>query len=207
MHKYFERWGLEFSESDMTRYDALRGAFESARQEGRPIRAMYVEVLTNPLLKVSSVELVARVAHEFGAFVIIDNTFVTPLNQQPIDLGAGIVVHSDIMAGVVVTNAPNLDEKLYFALNRGGALAPQDANLLRRGLQTLALRLEHQTGEHPDHRVLAGRQPFVTHVNDPALSTSPYHELASRTLRGVGSVLSFELEDTVDPDDALRATA
>ncbi|MFC0265250.1 PLP-dependent transferase [Alloscardovia macacae] len=70
---------------------------------------------------------------------------MTPLNQQSIDLGAGIVVHSDIMVGVVVTNAPNLDEKLYFALNRvGGVLTPQDANLLRSGLQTLDLRLEHQ---------------------------------------------------------------
>lgn len=93
------------------------------------MRAVYFEVLTNPLLKMSDVTVVARVAHAHGALVIIDNTFVTPLGQQPLDLGADIVLHSatkylsghsDVTAGVAATKSSELAEKLYFALNRVG---------------------------------------------------------------------------------------
>ena len=177
------------------------------------MRAVYFEVLTNPLLKMSDVTVVARVAHAHGALVIIDNTFVTPLGQQPLDLGADIVLHSatkylsghsDVTAGVVATKSSELAEKLYFALNRvGGALSPQDSNLLRRGIQTLALRMErHQANAVDVARGLGGNE-YVTDVNYPGLESNAYYALASSQLCTFGGVLSFEFDDRVDAEKML----
>ena len=213
IHEYFEHWGLSFSEADTTREEALEQAFDAAFSQGKRVRAVYFEVLTNTLLKMSDVTVVARVAHAHGALVIIDNTFVTPLGQQPLDLGADIVLHSatkylsghsDVTAGVVATKSSELAEKLYFALNRvGGALSPQDSNLLRRGIQTLALRMErHQANAVDVARWLEGNE-YVTHVNYPGLESNAYYALASSQLCTFGGVLSFEFDDRVDAEKML----
>ncbi|WP_418969875.1 PLP-dependent aspartate aminotransferase family protein [Alloscardovia omnicolens] len=213
IHEYFERWGLSFSEADTTSEQALEDAFISAQQAGKKVKAVYFEVLTNPLLKMSDVSVVSRIAHKYGAIVIIDNTFVTPFGQQPLDAGADIVLHSatkylsghsDITAGVAVTNSEELASKLYFALNRvGGALSPQDCNLLRRGIQTLALRMErHQSNALTVAQRLENNQ-YVTHVNYPGLPSNAYHALASEQLHTFGGVLSFEFDDRVDAEKML----
>lgn len=213
IHEYFEHWGLEFSEADTTSEESLEEAFAAAEEAGKSVSAIYFEVVTNPLLKVSDVETVVRVAHKHGALVIIDNTFVTPFGQNPLDLGADIVVHSatkylsghsDIMAGVAVTQRDDLAQKLYFALNRvGGALSPNDASLLRRGIQTLSLRMERQQENALAVAQWLEKNEFVSHVNYPGLPSNKYHELASQTLKNFGGVLSVEFDERVDAERLL----
>lgn len=208
VHEFFERWGLTFSQADTTSAAAIEEAFVQAKKEGHPAKAIYFEVLTNPLLKMSDVSVVAEIAKKHNALVIIDNTFVTPYGQQPLDRGADIVIHSatkylsghsDVMAGVAVTNRDELAKKLYFALNRvGGALAPHDCALLRRGIQTLALRMErHQSNALAVAQWLEDNE-YVTHVNYPGLKSNQYHELAVAQLGTFGGVVSFELDERVD---------
>ena len=115
---------------------------------------MYFEVLTNPLLQVNNVTKIAEIAHRYGAISIVDNTFVTPYLQLPLDQGADIVIHSatkylaghsEVNAGLVVVKDDELGKRVYFAQNRlGGVLAPNECDSVRRGIQTLALRMDRQ---------------------------------------------------------------
>ena len=115
---------------------------------------MYFEVLTNPLLQVNNVTKIAEIAHRYGAISIVDNTFVTPYLQLPLDQGADIVIHSatnylagrsEGNAGLVVVKDDGLGKRVYFAQNRlGGVLAPNECDSVRRGIQTLALRMDRQ---------------------------------------------------------------
>lgn len=115
---------------------------------------MYFEVLTNPLLQVNNVTKIAEIAHRYGAISIVDNTFVTPYLQLPLDQGADIVIHSatkylaghsEVNAGLVVVKDDGLGKRVYFAQNHlGGVLAPNECDSVRRGIQTLALRMDRQ---------------------------------------------------------------
>ena len=145
-HEYFERWGVIVEEVDTTDYKALDAAVsgESAKgnAHGCPAKAVYFEVLTNPLLQVNNVTAIAGIVHRHGAIAIVDNTFVTPYLQQPLDQGADIVIHSatkylaghsEVNAGLVVVKDDELGKRVYFAQNRlGGVLAPNECDSVRR---------------------------------------------------------------------------
>jgi cystathionine gamma-synthase len=168
---------------DTTRPDAVRAAL-------RPnTRALVVESLTNPLMKTADVRALARLAHEAGALLIVDNTFLTPWLQRPLELGADLVVHSatkylaghnDVVAGALVVKDAALGERLAHVQNGIGAiLGPQDAYLVIRGLKTLALRMERHQANAREVAAWLDAHPLVDRVHYP----------------GVGGMLSFTVTD------------
>ena len=208
-NEHFRRWGLLSTPVDTQDESALERAVRGDDLTP-PARAVYVETLTNPLLQVNDIAAIARIAHRYGAIVIVDNTFVTPYLQQPLDLGADIVLHSatkylaghsDVIAGLAVVRDDALGERVYYAQNRlGGVLAPAECDTVRRGIQTLALRLERQ-----QENALAVAQhllahPYVRDVHYPGIHGEP---VAAKGLRGCGGVLSFEVAPGIDPADVL----
>jgi cystathionine beta-lyase len=172
-------------------------------------KLVWLETPTNPTLKISDIKAIAEIAHRHGALLCVDNTFASPALQQPILLGADIVVHSatkylgghsDLIAGLVVTADKELGDKIKFIQNASGAiLGPQDSWLVIRGLETLYLRVKvHSAGALVVARFLEGH-PAVDKVYYPGLSTHVNHDVAARQQQGgFGGVVSFTLkEDTV----------
>ena len=217
-HEFFSRWGLVIEAADTHDAQALRDAVAGNAAKGiAPAKAVYFETITNPLLEVNDVREISSVAHEAGALSIVDNTFVTPYLQQPLDLGADVVIHSatkylaghsDVNAGLVVVNDEELAGRVYFALNRlGGVLAPAECDAVRRGIQTLALRVERQQENALAIARYLLAHPLVKTVHYPGLPGSAGkggEALAGKGLKGFGGVLSFEVVPGVDPAQVLN---
>ena len=177
-------------------------------------KVVYFETPCNPTLKLLDIELIAKTAHAFNPDirVIVDNTFCTPYLQQPLDQGADIVIHSatkylaghsEVNAGLVVVKDDELGKRVYFAQNRlGGVLAPNECDSVRRGIQTLALRMDRQQENARAISSYLLLHPLVKSVHYPGLPGHEY-ELASNGLKGGGAVLSFEVVPGVDPADVL----
>lgn len=170
---------------------------------------VWFESPTNPLLSVYDIAAIAKVAHAQGALAVVDNTFATPINQRPIELGCDIVMHSttkyigghsDVIGGVLVAGSDELAERLAgVAAVTGGIAGPFDAYLTFRGIKTLALRMErHQANSQRIAEWLV-QHPRVSHVVYPGLPGHPQHALAARQMdTGFGAVVSFELDGTQD---------
>ncbi|MBE3591157.1 MAG: aminotransferase class V-fold PLP-dependent enzyme, partial [Firmicutes bacterium] len=195
--RVFERFGLAVDFVDTS--DPAR--VEAAMRPGT--RAVYVETPSNPLMKITDLAAVAEICRRHGALLIVDNTFMTPYWQRPLELGADIVVHSatkylgghsDLVAGLAVTRDAELGERLAFLQNAtGGVLAPHDAFLLLRGFKTLALRMEaHEENARRVAEWLRA-QPAVRAVHYPGFPDHPGHEVHRRQAGGFGGMLSFEL--------------
>jgi cysteine-S-conjugate beta-lyase len=172
-------------------------------------RLIYVESPSNPLLRCVDLAALAELGKRHGVLTVIDNTFATPINQNPISLGMDAVIHSatkylnghsDVNAGVVVASAEIVRRVSESAVNLGGMLDAHACSQLERGLKTLALRVQRHN-ENADQlaRFLASH-PAIAHVNYPGLSGHPNHAIAARQMRGFGGMLSFELRqpDQVD---------
>ena len=213
-NEYFSRWGLIVDQVDTLDHEALRHAVQGDSANGiAPAQAVYFETLTNPLLEVNDAAEISRTAHEVGALAIVDNTFATPYLQQALDLGVDIVIHSatkylaghsDVNAGLVVVRDKGLGERIYYAQNRlGGVLAPAECDAVRRGIQTLALRMDRQQENAAAIARYLLVHPLVKTVNYPGLPSREY-EIASKGLKGGGGVLSFEVVPGVDPGDMLN---
>lgn len=195
--KVLEKYGLEFTYVDTSKVDDVRAAL-------RPnTRIVFLETPTNPMMTVTDLAACSEVAHKAGALVVVDNTFCSPYLQQPISLGADIVVHSttkfinghsDSVGGVVVSNSDEIAEQIGFLQNAVGAiLSPMDSFLVLRGVKTLAVRMkQHEENGRAMAQYLVS-QPKVKKVNYPGLPDHPQHELAKRQMRGFGAMISFEL--------------
>lgn len=166
-------------------------------------KAIFVETPTNPLLKVSDIRELSLLAKQNNQLLIVDNTFLTPYWQNPIDLGADIVIHSatkylgghsDVVAGLVVVNDHQLGERVHFLQNAiGGVLGPQDSWLLMRGMKTLGLRMrQHEKNARTIANWLV-EHPRVKKVFYPGLPDHPGHQLAARQARGFGGMISFDV--------------
>ena len=195
--KVLTRYGLTFSYVDARRPDAV------ARAMHQNTRMVWLETPTNPLLHLSDIAAVAKLASARGALVAVDNTFATPYLQNPLDLGADIVVHSttkyigghsDSLGGFAAVNKPELHEVLKFHQNAvGGVPGPFDSFLTLRGAKTLALRMrEHDRNAREVADFLAAHRD-VDKVYYPGLSSHEQHELAKRQMRGFGGMVSFTL--------------
>ncbi|MCG0313242.1 MAG: bifunctional cystathionine gamma-lyase/homocysteine desulfhydrase [Calditerricola sp.] len=195
--KVFARLGLEATFVDTRDLDAVRAAIRPST------KAVVIETPSNPLLKVTDIAAVARLCREHGLLTIVDNTFMTPYWQNPLALGADIVVHSatkylgghsDVVAGLVVVKDPALGERLHFLQNSvGGVLGPHDAYLLIRGIRTLGLRMEaHEANAAAVARFLAARND-IRAVYYPGLPSHPGHDVAKRQARGFGGMISFDV--------------
>ena len=175
-------------------------------------QVLYLETPTNPTLKVLDIERLAEAAHKAGALVVADNTFATPINQNPLALGADLVVHSaskflgghaDALGGVLC-GAPGLVEKVFrFREINGAVLAPQSAYELLRGMKTLALRVERQNANAMQIARYLDGHAAIEQVFYPGLAGHPQHAVAARQMRGFGGMLSFMLKGGVEAVGAL----
>ncbi|MGE7979744.1 MULTISPECIES: bifunctional cystathionine gamma-lyase/homocysteine desulfhydrase [unclassified Psychrobacillus] len=176
-------------------------------------KAIFLETPTNPLLKVTDIEAVAKYAKEKGLLTIVDNTFMTPYFQQPISLGADIVVHSatkylgghsDVVAGLAVVNSEELANELHFVQNSVGAvLGPQDSWLLMRGIKTLGLRMEEHNESAQRIAEFLSEHEAVGKVFYPGLSTHSGHELMKKQTTGFGGMISFDVGSAEKADELL----
>ncbi|HSP21119.1 MAG TPA: bifunctional cystathionine gamma-lyase/homocysteine desulfhydrase [Planococcus sp. (in: firmicutes)] len=197
VNKVLNRFGLEFTFVDTGDLAAV----EAAVQDNT--KAIFIETPTNPLLKVTDIEAVSAFAKSKGLLTIVDNTFMTPYLQNPIPLGADIVLHSatkyigghsDVVAGLVVVNTAELAEEMHFVQNSIGAiLGPQDSWLLIRGLKTLGIRMEEtgtnaqQIAEFLDGHAAVGKVIY------PGLPAHSGHELMKKQSAGFGGMISFDV--------------
>ncbi|MDQ1001417.1 cystathionine gamma-lyase/homocysteine desulfhydrase [Neobacillus niacini] len=207
MTKVLNRLGIHSTFVDTSNLETIVSAIKPNT------RAIHLETPTNPLLKITDIEEVAKLAKEHGLLTIVDNTFSTPYWQNPIELGADIVIHSatkylgghsDVVAGLAVVNNKKLAEDLHFVQNStGGVLGPQDSWLLIRGMKTLGIRME-ETEKNTAAIVdfLQGHSK-VKKVFYPGLETHPNHAIAKKQVRGFGGMVSFDLGSAENADKFL----
>ncbi|CRF45829.1 cystathionine gamma-synthase [Helicobacter heilmannii] len=168
-------------------------------------KALYLETPSNPLLKITDLQKCAALAKKHKLITIVDNTFATPYLQNPLNLGADIVVHSatkylgghsDVVAGLVTTNSQKLAQEIGFLQNAiGGVLGPQDSWLIQRGIKTLAVRMQAHEKNAISVAKFLQAHPKVQEVHYPGLASHPHHALAKTQMRGFGGMLSFTLKD------------
>src|SRR6478672_663317 len=166
-------------------------------------RIVWIESPSNPMLNVVDIRAAAEAAHEVGAIVVVDNTFATPYLQQPLELGADVVVHSttkylgghsDIVGGALVVNDDELAVQLRFHQNAiGGVASPFDCWLVLRGLRTLAVRMDRHCDNAEQVAAFLNDHPQVAEVYFPGLDAHPGHDLAKRQMRRYGGMISFRV--------------
>jgi cystathionine gamma-synthase len=201
-------WGVELVVVDMSDLDQVRAALQGAPEE----TVLWVETPTNPLMKIADIAGLATLGHEAGALVVVDNTFASPYLQQPLSLGADVVVysttkylggHSDVVGGAVVLADQELAAKVQFLQFGAGAISsPFDAFLTTRGIKTLAVRMERHSANAQAVAEALVAAPGVERVYYPGLTDHPGHDVAARQMRGFGGMLSVALSG--GPDAARR---
>ena len=180
-------------------------------------RALWIETPSNPLLNVSDIQSLADIAHHAGALAIVDNTFLSPYNQRPFQLGADIIVHSttkylnghsDVVGGAIVTNRTDLAEKIAYAVNAlGQGASPFDCWLVLRGIKTLVARMRLHEENALAVAEFFERHPAVSRVFYPGLASHPHHLLAKKQQTGFGGMVSFEMRGgSTEIHKLLRAT-
>jgi len=179
-------------------------------------RLVFLESPTNPMLRVTDIRAVADMAHARGATVCVDNTFMSPALQNPIEMGADIVVHSttkflnghsDMVGGVVIVNDEARAQKLRFLQNAVGAVpGPMDCFLALRGTKTLAVRMRQHEENARTLAAFLAQHPKLESVNYPGLPTHPQHELAKKQARGFGALISFDTGSLENADRVLKGT-
>jgi cystathionine gamma-lyase/homocysteine desulfhydrase len=197
LSKVFNRFGVEVTFVNTGDVEAIAAAI-------RPnTKAVMLESPSNPLLKVTDIAAVAKITKEKGLLLVVDNTFMTPYWQNPLELGADIVFHSatkylgghsDVVAGLVVVKDEELGERMHFVQNSVGAvLGPQDSYYLLRGMKTLGVRMEeHEANTRRIAEWLSRREDIVK-VYYPGLENHPGHDIAVKQARGFGGMISFDV--------------
>ena len=197
--KVLPRQGIMVRYVDTTNLDAVRRAVSPRT------RLIIVETPSNPLLRICDMRGLKEIAHESGAILAVDNSMLSPVLQQPLSLGADVVIHSatkflsghsDVTAGALITNDPALHEQIAFQQNaEGAALSPFESWLLLRGLKTLALRVERQNQSAQKVAEFLQRQAGIAQVYYPGLPDHPGHELHRSQAQGDGAVVTFTTRD------------
>ncbi|GAA0335354.1 cystathionine gamma-synthase [Streptomyces blastmyceticus] len=195
--KVISRWGVEWSVANTSDPAAVRAAITPRT------KAVWVETPSNPLLGITDIAAVAGVAHEAGAKLVVDNTFASPYLQQPLSLGADVVVHSttkymgghsDVVGGALITADATLAEELAYHQNAMGAVAgPFDSWLTLRGIKTLAVRMDRHSANAERVAEMLVSHPKVTQVFYPGLPEHALHEVAAKQMRAFGGMVSFRV--------------
>lgn len=202
LDKVFDHFGITYTISDTTD----PAAFE--RDITPDVKAVMIESPANPLMTVTDIKAVADISHKHGLLVIVDNTFMTPYLQKPLDLGADIVVHSatkylgghsDVVAGLAVVSTKELAEKLAFIQNStGGVLPPFDSFLLIRGIKTLGVRMDRHVQNAEKAAEFLKNSSAVKNVYYPGLEGTQGYEINKKQAKNGGVMISFELKDNYD---------
>jgi cystathionine gamma-synthase len=196
MDKVFQAWGVSYRPVPVSEPAAVRNALRD-----KPARVVWLETPTNPLLSIANISALADIAHEAGALLVVDNTFASPYLQQPLALGADVVVHSttkyigghsDVVGGALVLADADLAEKVAFNQNATGAAGgPFDAWLTLRGIRTLGVRMDRHCQNAQRVADMLAAHPRVAEVFYPGLASHPGHEVAAKQMRGFGGIVSF----------------
>ncbi len=196
MEREFERFGIEFTVASSQSARDMKAAIRSNT------RLVYIETPSNPLLNLTDIEAVSKMAQKEGVLSMIDNTFASPVNQQPGNMGIDIVIHSatkylgghsDILAGAVASSQELIDKIYQTGLNFGGSLNASTLYLLERSMKTLHLRVDKINDNAMEIAHYLSTHPGVKKVNYPGLPDHPEHKLAARQMTGFGGMLSFEV--------------
>ncbi len=201
VNEEFDKYGIAYSFTDGLHI----GDFEKKIQKNTKV--IYIETPSNPLLKITDLDAVAQLAKQYGLISMIDNTFASPVNQNPADFGIDVIIHSatkymgghsDICAGAVASSKEHIHRIFHLAKNLGGSLSDQTVWLLERSMKTMGLRVRAQN-ENAQHMAefLKGHE-HITAVYYPGLASHPDHDLAKSQMRGFGGMLSFELNEGLD---------
>jgi cystathionine gamma-lyase len=196
--KIFQPYGIKFTFVNMTDVDAVRAAITPKT------KMLWVETPTNPTLNVVDIAAMVALGKEVGAITVVDNTFASPYLQNPLDLGADMVMHSitkylnghsDVVMGCLVVNDPDLHARLAFIQNASGAVpGPQDCFLVLRGIKTLHLRMKQHCENGKAIVEWLVKHPKVDRVYYPGLPSHPGHEVAKKQMRDFGGMISFTLK-------------
>ncbi|MFI8289014.1 cystathionine gamma-synthase [Streptomyces sp. ms191] len=196
--KVVQRWGVDFSVADTSDLESVRSAVNDRT------KVIWVETPSNPLLGITDIAAVADVARTAGAKLVVDNTFASPYLQQPLSLGADVVVHSltkymgghsDVVGGALVTADEALGEELAYHQNAMGAVAgPFDSWIVLRGIKTLAVRMDRHSENAGKIVEMLVQHPKVTQVLYPGLPEHPGHEVAAKQMKAFGGMVSFRVE-------------
>ncbi|RKR20673.1 cystathionine gamma-synthase [Arthrobacter oryzae] len=203
-------WGIGNTPVDMSDLDAVAaavaagGTADSTIAGGGKTRLVWVETPSNPMMKITDIEALAKVAHDAGALLVVDNTFASPYLQTPLALGADVVVHSttkyigghsDVVGGAIVVNDPELAEKIGFVQFAVGAVSgPMDAFLTTRGLKTLGVRMDRHSENAQAVAEWLLERPEVEAVLYPGLPSHPGHELAKKQMKKFGGMISVQFK-------------
>lgn len=200
--KVVQRWGVDFSVANTSDIDSVRDAVNDRT------KLIWVETPSNPLLGITDIEAVAGVARQAGVKLVVDNTFASPYLQQPLALGADVVVHSltkymgghsDVVGGALVTADEALGEELAYHQNAMGAVAgPFDSWIVLRGIKTLAVRMDRHSENAAKIVEMLTQHPKVTQVLYPGLPEHPGHEVAAKQMRSFGGMISFRVQGGED---------
>ncbi|MDB9723825.1 PLP-dependent aspartate aminotransferase family protein [Polaribacter sp.] len=197
----FEKYGIEYS---FTESDKATD-FIALMKENTKI--LYIETPSNPLLGITDIAEIAQLARENGLITMIDNTFASPINQNPADFGIDIILHSatkymgghsDISAGAIAASKEHISQIWKTAINFGGNLSDQNIWLLERSLKTLNLRVKEQTKNAQKMAEYLENNEYIERVYYPGLKSHPQYELAKKQMKGFGAMLSFELIHEID---------
>jgi cystathionine gamma-synthase len=200
--RIFGEWGIDVTSVELSDSESLASGFTERT------KMVWVETPSNPLLHVFSIAELATTAHEHGALLVVDNTFASPYLQQPLALGADVVVHSttkyigghsDVLGGFVATNNDELAGKLKFHQYAIGAVpGPLDCYLLLRGVKTLGVRMDRHCSNARAIAAFLTEHPSVERVYYPGLASHPGHEIAAAQMSDFGGMVSFTLKSGVD---------
>lgn len=194
--KIYSEYGIKFHFVDMNDLEKVESLFNENT------KLVWVETPTNPLMKLADIEAIAKITKKKNVLFAVDNTFATPYLQNPLDLGADVVMHSatkylgghsDVVAGALVTKTEELGEKLHFAqFATGGTLGPNDSYLVLRGIKTLHLRMQRHSENGQKVAEYLEKHPKVERVYYPGLESHPYHEIAKKQMHnGYGGMVTF----------------
>jgi len=208
LDKVLRDWGVSHLPTAMSDPATVRRALRD-----KPARVIWVETPTNPLLSVADIAALAEIAREAGALLVVDNTFASPYLQQPLALGADVVVHSttkylgghsDVVGGALVVADAGLGEQIAYLQNATGAVGgPFDAWLTLRGIRTLGVRMDRHCANAQRVADVLAVHPKVAEVFYPGLASHPGHEVAAKQMRGFGGVVSFRCAAGADEAVAL----
>ena len=197
----FEKFGID--------YTFIEGSDPSSFEKAiRPsTKVVYIETPSNPLLTITDIKAFADIAKEHGIISMIDNTFASPVNQNPIDFGIDVVIHSatkymgghsDILAGAVACSAEHMEHIFHLAKNLGGSLSDYTVWLLERSLKTMGLRVKAQNENAQKLAEFLNSHEAITAVYYPGLTTHPDHDIAKAQMHGFGGMMSFELKVNIN---------
>lgn len=197
----FDKFGIEYSFTESDKVEDFKPLIKENT------KVLYIETPSNPLLGITDMKAIAALAKENGILTMIDNTFASPINQNPIDFGIDIMLHSatkymgghsDISAGAIAATTEHIEKIWKTAINFGGNLSDQTVWLLERSLKTLNLRVKEQTKNAQKMAEFLENNADIDRVYYPGLKSHPQYELAKKQMKGFGAMMSFELSEGID---------